>query len=168
MRVSPATTVILILAAMTIAACGSSVEGTGGMRLPPGAPPLPADISSGRRAVITESYRWIGTPYRYGGNSKRGVDCSGLVNAVFGRFGVKLPRRARDLARKGRSQNRSALVPADLVFFANTAGRGITHVGIYLGKNHFIHSSTSRGVIISSLDESYYHRHFAGARMIIK
>ena len=168
MRVSPASTVMLILAAFTVVACGSAVESTGDMRLPPGAPPLPAEISSGRRAVLSESYRWIGTPYRYGGNSRRGVDCSGLVNAVFGRFGVKLPRRARDLARKGRSQERSALMPADLVFFANTAGRGITHVGIYLGKNRFIHSSTSRGVIISSLDESYYRRHYAGARMIIK
>ncbi len=168
MRAFPVPAIFLIAAALTLAACGSSVETSGGMRLPPGAPPLPADISSGRRAVVTESYRWIGTPYRYGGNSKRGVDCSGLVNAVFGRFGVNLPRRARDLARKGRSQERSRLVPADLVFFANTAGRGITHVGIYLGKNRFIHSSSSRGVIISSLDDTYYRRHYAGARMIIK
>lgn len=168
MRASPVITVILILTAVTITACGSSVESTSGMRPPAGAPPLPADISNGRRAVVTESYQWIGTPYRYGGNNRRGVDCSGLVNAVFGRFGVKLPRRARDLARKGRSQDRSDLVPADLVFFANTAGKGITHVGIYLGENRFIHSSTSRGVIISSLDDDYYRRHFAGARMIIK
>lgn len=163
---------LLIGVALAMSACGSSAESSGaytrGVRMPAGAPPLPEDISSGRRAVVTESYRWIGTPYRYGGNSKRGVDCSGLVNAVFSRFGVKLPRRARDLARKGRSRDRDDLLPADLVFFANTAGRGITHVGIYLGRSRFIHSSSSRGVIISSLDDDYYRRHYAGARMIIK
>ena len=133
-----------------------------------GAPPLPADISSGRRAIVTEALRWLGVPYRYGGNGKRGVDCSGLVNAVFGKYGVSLPRRARDLYGKGRGLKKTQLQPADLVFFSNTAGRGITHVGIYLGSARFVHASSSSGVVISSLDADYYLRHYAGARMIIR
>ncbi|MBN1446815.1 MAG: C40 family peptidase [Bacteroidetes bacterium] len=155
-----------LLAAVLLSACSSSRESSA--TTPSGAPPLPVSISSGRRAVVMESYRWLGTPYQYGGNTRRGVDCSGLVHAVFGRFGVTLPRRASDLIRKGRSRDRRDLLPADLVFFANTAGKGITHVGIYLGENRFIHSSTRRGVIISSLEDDYYRRHYAGARMIIK
>jgi cell wall-associated NlpC family hydrolase len=163
--------VVLILGAALLGACSSSESSTGSARreaVAMGAPALPADISSGRRAVVTESYRWLGVPYRYGGNTKRGVDCSGLVNAVFGKYGVGLPRRARELFHKGRSRSREQLAPADLVFFSNTAGKGITHVGIYLGSDRFIHSSSSAGVVISSLEDSYYRRHYAGARMIIK
>ncbi|MCB2205637.1 C40 family peptidase [bacterium] len=161
---------VILLTALLMSACGSSaptVKSGGGAGVK-GAPQLPADISSGRRAVVYESYRWLGVPYRYAGNTKRGVDCSGLVNAVFGKFGVKLPRRARDLYHKGRKRDRGDLAPADLVFFANTAGKGITHVGIYLGSDRFIHASSSSGVIISSLEDSYYRRHYAGGRMIIK
>ena len=131
-------------------------------------PPLPEDISRGRRAVVTEAYEWIGTPYRYAGNTKRGVDCSGLVHQVYKKFRLVLPRRASDLFRKGRSLDRDDLRPADLVFFANTAGKGITHVGIYVGEDRFVHSSTRMGVIVSSLDDDYYARHYAGARMVIK
>lgn len=159
-----------------LGACSSSVEttsgsgrtGGGGTRGMDYRPALPDDISRGRRAVVTESYEYIGTPYRYAGNTKRGIDCSGLVHAVFKRFNLTLPRRASDLFKKGRSVKREHLRPADLVFFANTAGKGITHVGIYVGEDRFIHSSTRAGVIISSLDDDYYTRHYAGARMIIK
>jgi cell wall-associated NlpC family hydrolase len=153
---------------LLLGACSSSVESTSPGRDVHGAPSLPSSLNSGRRAIITESYRWIGVPYRYGGNTKKGVDCSGFVNAVFKKFGVPLPRRARDLYHKGRSRDRNALAPADLVFFVNTAGKGITHVGIYLGSDRFIHSSTSSCVVISSLDDAYYRRHYAGGRMIIK
>ena len=160
---------LLILPLLLLAAaCSSSVSTVDHPRSPTGAPPLPADISSGRKAVIMESYEWMGVPYRYAGNTRRGVDCSGLVNAVFGKFGVTLPRRARDLFRKGRSVNRQSLSPGDLVFFSNTAGKGITHVGIYLGHDSFIHSSSSRGVIIFSLEDRYYRKHYAGGRMIIR
>lgn len=160
---------LLILPVLLLAvACSSSVETTDRTGTPAGAPPLPVDISNGRKAVIMESYNWMGVPYRYAGNTRRGVDCSGFVNAVFGKYGVNLPRRARDLYRKGRFVERDNLVPGDLVFFANTAGKGITHVGIYLGRGDFIHSSSSRGVIISSLEDNYYRRHYAGGRMIIK
>ncbi|MFZ1731244.1 MAG: NlpC/P60 family protein [Bacteroidota bacterium] len=154
-------------------ACSSLVEtaGTsknGGRSGSISRPALPDDLSAGRRAVVTESYNWLGTPYRYAGNTKRGVDCSGMVNAVYKKFSLALPRRASELYHKGRAVTRGNLTPADLVFFANTAGKGITHVGIYIGEDRFIHASTRAGVIISSLDDEYYSRHYAGARMIIK
>ncbi|MFA6234752.1 MAG: C40 family peptidase [Bacteroidota bacterium] len=164
---------ILLSSLALLAACSSSSETTGVRRNSDrnggvSRPALPDDISAGRRAVVTESYNWLSTPYRYAGTSKRGVDCSGLVNAVFQKFRLSLPRRARELYQKGRAVSRGNLLPADLVFFANTAGVGITHVGIYLGEDRFIHSSTRAGVIISSLDDSYYSSHYAGARMLIK
>lgn len=68
----------------------------------------------------------------------------------------------------GRPVNRKSLREGDLVFFANTAGKGITHVGIYLSGAQFIHSSTTRGVIVSSLGDSYYARHYAGARRVLE
>lgn len=156
-----------------LAGCSGSVETTQSGRQPSrgtslSAPELPANISTGRKAVVNESYTWLGTPYRYAGNTNRGIDCSGLVHAVFKKYKLTLPRRARDLFRKGRSVSRGNLLPADLVFFANTAGKGITHVGIYVGEDRFIHASTRAGVIISSLDDEYYSRHYAGARMVIK
>jgi cell wall-associated NlpC family hydrolase len=166
--------VLLFLHFITLlGACSSSVETAGagkssGSRGGVSRPALPEDLSRGRRAVVTESYNYLGTPYRYAGNTQRGIDCSGLVHAVYKKFNLALPRRARDLFKKGRSVKRAQLLPADLVFFANTAGKGITHVGIFVGEDRFIHSSTRAGVIVSSLDDPYYSRHFAGARMIIK
>lgn len=168
---------LLLPVMVTLAACSGTEETTSTRRQAkkPGVerdagyrPALPADLSRGRRAVVGEVYEWIGTPYRYAGTTKRGVDCSGLVNAVYEKFKLDLPRRASELYRKGRAITREQLRPADLVFFANTAGPGISHVGIYVGDDRFVHSSTRAGVIVSSLDDSYYARHYAGARMIIK
>ncbi|MBR9977921.1 MAG: C40 family peptidase [Bacteroidetes bacterium] len=166
---------LIVLFPLLLAACSSAVETTAGRGVKggPGSttaqrPVLPDNLSAGRRAVIGESYDWLGAPYRYAGNSKRGVDCSGLVHAIFKKFDLVLPRRSRDMYGKGRAIKRAQLQPADLVFFANTAGKGISHVGIYVGNDRFIHASTRAGVIVSSLDDPYYTRHYAGARMIIK
>jgi len=125
-------------------------------------------ISKARQLLLQETRSWLGVPYAYGGTSRRGVDCSGLVFSVYGKYGVKLPRSARDMFNEGRAVNRTSMLPGDLVFFANTAGRGITHVGIFTGGEHFIHASTRAGVITSSLHEEYYRKHYAGARKIIK
>lgn len=165
----------MVILPLLLAACSSTVETTAdrGAKGGPGTttaqrPVLPDNLSAGRRAVVGESYNWLGTPYRYAGNTKRGIDCSGLVHAVFKKFDLVLPRRSRDMYGKGRAIKRNQLQPADLVFFANTAGKGISHVGIYVGNDRFIHASTRAGVIVSSLDDPYYTRHYAGARMIIK
>lgn len=105
---------------------------------------------------------WYGTRYRYGGNTKQGVDCSGftcnLSNSVFGKTLPRTARQQYDAAQKIPVQY---LQEGDLVFF-NTRG-GISHVGIYLANNKFVHASTSSGVIISDLNEEYYRKRFVGA-----
>ena len=116
--------------------------------------------------VIAEAYSYLGTPYRYGGTSRSGIDCSGFTMKVFGAFGISLPHGATSQYRMCRSVTTAERAPGDLVFFA-TGGSGIGHVGIYLGGGQFIHSSTSSGVIISSLYESYYARTYLYAARLI-
>lgn len=116
--------------------------------------------------VIAEAYSYLGTPYRYGGTSRSGIDCSGFTMKVFGAFGISLPHGATSQYRMCRSVTTAERAPGDLVFFA-TGGSGIGHVGIYLGGGQFIHSSTSSGVIISSLYESYYANTYLYAGRII-
>lgn len=114
--------------------------------------------------IVEESRKWLGTKYRYGGESRKGTDCSGMVMKVFEAKGIKLPRDSRSQQQWCRPIDKSSLLPADLVFFASKAGGSrVSHVGIFIGKGQFIHSSTSKGVIISRLDEDYYIRHFHSA-----
>ncbi|MBQ3983350.1 MAG: C40 family peptidase [Bacteroidales bacterium] len=103
---------------------------------------------------------WIGTPYRYGGTTKAGIDCSGFVGNIYQEvFNKKLQRVANDMQQDCTLISRSELKEGDLVFFTNSKGR-VSHVGIYLKNDIFAHSSTSRGVIISRLGDSYWSKHF--------
>lgn len=105
---------------------------------------------------------WYGTPYRMGGTTKRGVDCSAFTRAMVDEvFKVQLPRTAREQYATVEKIKKSQLEEGDLVFF-NTRG-GISHVGIYLGNNKFVHSASSRGVMISDLDENYWSARYVGA-----
>ncbi len=114
-----------------------------------------------RRAL---SYR--GAPYRWGGTRSSGFDCSGFVQHVFSKIGIKLKRSSREQFTQGTPVSREDLKPGDLVFF-NTNGCGISHVGIYLGDGKFVHSSSGkRQVRVDSLDEGYYHNRYVGARRI--
>lgn len=117
--------------------------------------------------VIAHAYSYLGTPYRYGGTSYSGIDCSGFTMKVFGAFGISLPHGATSQYRMCRSVTTAERAPGDLVFFA-TGGSGIGHVGIYLGGGQFIHASTSSGVIISSLYENYYARTYLYAARLIE
>ena len=116
--------------------------------------------------VISQAYTYLGTPYRYGGTSYSGIDCSGFTMKVFAQFGISLPHGASDQYALCTPVTTAERAPGDLVFF-NTSGRGIGHVGIYLGGGQFIHASTSRGVVISSLYESYYANTYLYAGRII-
>lgn len=106
---------------------------------------------------------WIGVKYRHGGNTKKGVDCSGFVSAVYKQvYGIGLERNSANILRKNCAAIRkNNLREGDLVFF-KTTGSGNrntpTHVGIYLKNGRFIHASSSRGVVVNSLSEAYYVR----------
>jgi len=108
-----------------------------------------------RFALLQQYAHWEGTPYRYGGNSRRGVDCSGFIQQVYRGFADRhLPRTTRQQAELGRAVSWSELEPGDLVFFKT--GFKQRHAGIYLGNGEFMHASTSRGVILSRLDNPYW------------
>lgn len=124
--------------------------------------------SSTARSVITTSLRFLGSPYRYGGNTARGFDCSGFVSHVFSLVDIKLPRSSREQAKMGTHVDKEKLIPADLVFFKTGGSSRINHVGIYLGDSRFIHSSTTRGIVITSLNEKYYQKAYYGARRILE
>jgi len=107
--------------------------------------------------------QWIHTPYKYGGMSRSGVDCSGFSSILMREvYDIKLARTAQEQYNNGDKIRDSWRSPGDLVFFKNTRGHGIDHVGIYLGDNRFAHAATSTGVVVSDLDENYYHERYVG------
>ena len=126
---------------------------------------LPAN-GDWRTAVTTEAQKYLGVPYVWGGELPSGWDCSGFIRWIFARAaGVTLPRVAGDQAGVGVNVDPANIKPGDLVFFKDTYAPGISHVGIALGGGRFIHaSSVGEGTVISSLGESYYQQHYAGAR----
>lgn len=106
---------------------------------------------------------WYGVRYRTGGNTKSGVDCSGFTVAVYAAvYGLALPRVSREQYRTSRKISTTELQEGDLVFF-NTNGSGVSHVGVYLGNNKFIHASVSRGIMVNDLYEPYYLKRYIGA-----
>jgi cell wall-associated NlpC family hydrolase len=118
------------------------------------------------RTLLHTARSYLGAPYRYGGESTRGFDCSGLVWSVFAQLGISLPRSCAAQARRGLPVARAQLAAGDLVFFGRAKGAP-THVGIYEGGNSFIHASTGKGQVRRDrLDESWFARHYRGARRI--
>ena len=110
---------------------------------------------------------WIGTPYRYGGMSKSGIDCSGFTTMIFSEvYGIQLPRRAKEQYLLGRGVDKDNLKQGDLVFFQLPRTRAVSHVGIYISDGQFAHASTSSGVMISNLGEDYWVKLYKGARRI--
>lgn len=105
---------------------------------------------------------WLGTPYRGGGETKQGVDCSGFVSIVYKEvYGIKLPRRSQDMEKACKTKpSLDGLKEGDLVFFNNKAGGSTNHVGIFLDKDSFIHASSSKGVTISRFNEKYWAERF--------
>lgn len=105
-------------------------------------------------------YEWLGTRYRFGGESKKGIDCSGFTGVMYENvYKRTLPRDSRSMYKLSKPISKEEMKEGDLVFFRIRRGQ-VSHVGIYLGNNKFVHSATSSGVIISDLREDYYRRYF--------
>ena len=118
--------------------------------------------------LISTAKSYIGVPYSFGGATPKAFDCSGYLQYVFGKNGISIPRLADDQYRLGlRTTSKSQLEPGDLVFFT-TYEPGPSHCGIYLGNDQFIHASSSRGVRIDSLSNSYWQPRYIGGKHIIK
>lgn len=104
---------------------------------------------------------WLGTPYRSGASSKKGTDCSGFVTRVYKKvYGIDLSHSSRSMFNQVKRVKKDEVQEGDLVFFRRGPGQPIYHVGIYLKNNKFVHSASSGGVRISSLNEQYYRRNY--------
>ncbi|MGL5758249.1 bifunctional murein DD-endopeptidase/murein LD-carboxypeptidase [Plesiomonas sp.] len=116
--------------------------------------------------ILDQFSEWRGVRYRFGGNSKKGIDCSAFVQRTFlEQFGIELPRSTQDQQTTGKSIKKNQLAPGDLVLF-NTGSTG-RHVGIYIGNSKFVHASTSSGVMISNLNDGYWKNRYRQARRVI-
>lgn len=107
-------------------------------------------------SFYNEVIKWLGTPYKFGGSSTQGTDCSGLVKSIYESvFGLKIPRQSAQQYKEAKEITAKKLVPGDLYFF-DIQGKSVSHVGMHLAEDYFIHASTTKGVIVSSLKEKNY------------
>lgn len=179
MRHNSSTLYVIVLTALSLVltGCGAKrrtvVSGGAGKVIvvrPPSEPPVTGNTRDSNDAdlvarLIDGAYSWIGTPYRYGGADRNGTDCSGFVQRLFADIAaVSLPRNTRKQAEFCSTVQRKHIQPGDLLFFdGSTVGAGIGHVGLYVGDGRMIHASSSRGVIVSGIDEAYYNRRYRQA-----
>lgn len=119
-------------------------------------------------SIIATAKKQIGVPYVSGGTTPKGFDCSGFLQYVFAQNGMSIPRLADEQYNLGKKANASQLVAGDLVFF-DTDGTGVSHCGIYLGNNDFIHASYSKGIRIDKINDVYYWKDkYYGGKHIVK
>jgi cell wall-associated NlpC family hydrolase len=132
----------------------------------PGAAITPAGVD--RDDILLDIVDLLGTPYRYGGNDRDGIDCSGFTSRVYREASLpSLSRSTRDQFRQGRPVERDSLQFGDLVFF-NTTGNSPSHVGLFIEDDVFAHASVSFGVTLSSLRSTYYKERYIGARRVVR
>ena len=122
-----------------------------------------------REEIVRTARRFLGLPYQWGGASPdEGFDCSGLTMAAYQMNGLNIPRSSREQFQKGRIVGRADLKKGDLVFFSIRSGRKVSHVGLYAGGGTFIHApGTGKHIREDALSNSYFRRHYAGARSFI-
>ncbi|HET8810602.1 MAG TPA: C40 family peptidase [Flavobacteriaceae bacterium] len=129
-------------------------------------------VGKKRTNVVENALKFEGTPYKYGGTTKSGMDCSGLIYVAFQKENIPLPRTSRAMSLEGERLKMREVSPGDLLFFQTNKNRNvINHVGLVIsvsdGEIAFVHSSTSRGVIVSSLSQAYWNEAFMMARRVI-
>lgn len=129
--------------------------------------------SSLRNRMVVYSRSFVGVPYRWGGSSPRGFDCSGFTSYIYRRFGINIDRISTDQATQGKYVKKSNLRPGDLVFFDTNGGKkkSVNHAGMYVGDGKFIHASSSkRGKVVkvSSLNEGFYQKTYVCGRSFVK
>ena len=122
--------------------------------------------------IVTNAKSYIGTKYRYGGITKKGMDCSGLVYTAFKNNNVSIPRTSFEMSRKGTPVKRTGTKKGDLLFFKTSkTGRSINHVGLVtkvINKTiYFVHSSSSKGVIESNLNNSYWNKAYRFTKRVL-
>ena len=124
----------------------------------------PAPVTSPGVAVADLAEEYVGSPYRWGGTSPAGFDCTGFVMWVYSQFGVGLPHNEAGQLASGTPVDAGDLQPGDVLVFANTYRRGLSHTGIYVGNGQFVHAADERhGVVVSDLWDSYWASRFVGA-----
>lgn len=160
---------VTLVASTTTPAQGNTSTDTAGSDTTTTPAPAPT-TSTERQQLVDFAKQYVGGSYVYGGESpSEGFDCSGLVYYVFHHFNYDVTRTASSqYANDGTSIQKSALQPGDLVFFSSNGGYSVTHVGIYIGGNQFVHASCPTvGIVISSLDSEYYTSVWYGAKKVL-
>lgn len=152
--------VFTVLVALLVVSCARSPTTDPG-------PPEPSQTEEQTRAILeAQEASWKGVKYALGGQSRSGIDCSGFVQLTFrDKFGVELPRDTDGQSSFGTKIDRSDMRVGDLIFFHTT--ETVNHVGIFMGEKSFLHASTSKGPIISSLDNSYWKTRWWQARRVL-
>jgi len=126
----------------------------------------PGKITPRVKAIMEEAQKYVGVPYRFGGMTPRGFDCSGFIHYVFNKKGVVLPRAADEQYGTGKKISVNLLEPGDLVFFT-TYESGVSHSGLYLGDGYFISATSSRGVAVTTMKNGYWHDRYIGAKRVL-
>ncbi|MEW7277715.1 C40 family peptidase [Aquimarina sp. 2201CG1-2-11] len=156
---------LLLLLSLVLISCGSGKKSISTRSK------TPTNTNSKAKSIVKIAKGYKGTRYKFGGTTKKGMDCSGLVYTSFKKEDIVLPRSSRNMSTQGKAISLKKVKIGDLLFFkTNKRKNVISHVGLITeirGTIKFIHSSSSRGVIISSLEEKYWKKAFAWARRIL-
>lgn len=155
----------IILLSVLLAAC------TGRPSAPVITSPTSHQPSAAAEEVLFAALGLVGTPYRYGGNTPdSGFDCSGLIGYVYrGAAGMALPRTTSAMSTLGVGVSRNALQPGDLLFFATSGGRKVSHAAIYVGEGRFVHAPSSGGTVrLDRLSDRYWQQSYLSAKRVLE
>ena len=123
-------------------------------------------VSGNVKEILTYANTFTGVPYKFGGTTPAGFDCSGYIRHIFQKVGVQLPRQADEQYTVGKKVEKQNLQPGDLVFF-ETYEPGVSHSGIYIGDGQFISATSSSGVAVADIDDSYWGPRYVGAKRVL-